>query len=281
MYNKTVKSMNELEINSFLTCDYIYIPYDDKDKINLRSTGMIYKSDEISTYKNKKEYSPVSGKAYGLSSINTLNGLINVLIIENDFKDKTFKKLISIKDIYELEKSKILELTENIGLTNSLTLVLSYDYDYDIKDEYLLKDNIKEVLETLNIIDQTYENLKVKIRLNKRDILSYQTLFSYIGTYPNIDIEFNKTDESETCITLYDVIDIYNKLKNKIKRDYIYISVKSNSNVTIIKTKRNSNLKDLLVHLNIMSTKILINEKLKIENANFLLDENIKTVNIY
>lgn len=273
--------MNELEINSFLTCDYIYIPYDDKDKINLRNTGMIYKGDHISDFKNKKQYSPVSGKAYGLSTINTLDGNLNVLIIENDFKDKTYKKPISIKDIYELEKSKILELTEGVGLKNNLTLVLTYDYDYDIKDEYLLKDNIKEVLETLNIIDQTYENLTVKIRLNKRDIMSYQTLFSYLGTYPNIEIEFNKTDENETCIFIYDVLNIYDNLKNKIKRDYIYVSVKNNSNITIVKTKRNSNLKDLLVHLNIMSTKILINEKLKIESANFLLDENIKTVNIY
>lgn len=273
--------MNELEINSFLTCDYIYLPYDNKDEINLRSTGMIYKNDHMSNYKNKKQYSPVSGKAYGLSSINTINGNINVLIIENDFKDKTFKKLISVKDIYELEKKKILELTENIGVANNLTLVLSYNNDFDIKDEYLLKDNIKEILETLNIIDQNYEGLTVKIRLNKRDILSYQTLFSYLGTYPNIEIEFNKTDDNETCISIYDVLDIYNKLKNRNFRDYIYLSVKSNSNITVVKTKRNSNLKDLLVHLNIMSTNILINEKLKIENANFLLDENIKTVNIY
>jgi len=272
--------MNEIELNSFLTNDYIYIPYSDKDKINLRETGIIYKNDDLTEYENKRVFSPVSGKAFGLSEINSIEGPKKVLIIENDFKDKVQKRPISNNDIYEVDKEIIKDLTKEYSYKNYLTLKISYDDKFDISDEYLLKDKIIDILETLNIIDQTHENLNIKIRLDKRDIISYQTLFSYLGTYPNIEIEFTPSDNNETVVSLYDIIDIYDKLKNRIPRDYIYLTVKSNQNLQVIKTKKNSNLKDLLEHLNLMSTNIIINEKLKIENGNFFLDEKIRTINI-
>ncbi len=283
LYNKEVKNMkSSQELNIFLTNDYIYIPYEDKNKLNLRNNNMIYKNDEIGEYFGKKQYSPVSGKAYGLSSIYSFNGPKNVLIIENDFIDKTHSKIISNKDIYDLEESYIIEKTRYlVGETKYLVLEIIYDDKYDIKDEYLLKDNIKEILETLNIIDNTYNDITVSIRLDKRDIISYQTIFSYLGTYPNIEVEFKGiTHENEKTITIYDVIDVYDLLKNRNKRDYIYVTIISNNTLNIIKTKRNSNLKDILEYLNLMSTKILINGELQIENGNFLLDETIRTVNI-
>ena len=158
-------------------------------------------------------------------------------------------------------------------------MVVSYDGKFDIRDEFLLKDNIKEILETLNIIDLTYEDLAVKIRLDKRDVMSYQILFSYLGTYPNIDIEFSH-NYNEKEISIYDVIDIYDSLKNRNRRDYVYVSVVHDNSLNVIKTKRNSNLKDLLEYLNVMSTNIVVNGKLKIENGNFLIDESINTVNV-
>lgn len=274
--------MNELELEKFLTNDYIYIPYEDKDKLNLRSNSLVYKNDFLGEHFGKKQYSPVSGKAYGLSSIYSFDGPKNVLIIENDFTDKTSSKLISVKDLYDIDKNIIIDKTKSvIGEANSLVLDVSYDNKYDIKDEFLLKDNVKEILETLNIIDNIYNDLTVKIKLDKKDVFSYQTLFSYLGTYPNIEIIFNKNfKDNEKILSIYDVIDIYDKLKNRNIRDYIYISIIFKDTIKVIKTKKNSNLKDILEYLNLMSTKIVINGKLKIENGNFLLDESVKTVNI-
>jgi hypothetical protein len=272
--------MNELEVDSFLTSDYIYIPFDDKEKISFRSNGVVYKNDLISEHKGKNEFSPVSGKAFGYGQINSTVGMKNVLVIENDFKDKVQKKLISNRDIYDISETTLKELTFRYVKCKNLVLVIPYDDGYDVSGEYLLKDNIIEVLETLNLIDQTYDDLNVKIRLDKRDVISYQTLFSYLGTYPNIEVLFQSNSEEETVVSLYDVIDIYDRLKNRNFRDYIYLSVVYDNKITVVKTKKNSNLKDLLMHLSIMSTKIVINNKIKIENGNFMLDESVKVVNI-
>lgn len=272
--------MKDQELDIFLTNDYIYIPYENKDKLNLRSDNLVYKNDEIGDYLGRKEYSPVSGKAYGLSSIYSFSGPKNVLIVENDFIDKTSSKLISVKDIYELDKSIVIDKTRDIvGEESILTLVVSSISNFDIKDEFLLRDNVKEILETLNIIDSVYDDLSVKIRLNKQDTKSYQLLFSYLGTYPNIDIVFNE-NSNEKEISIYDIIDIYDSLKNRNRRDYVYVTVVYNSSLSVIKTKRNSNLKDLLEYLNVMSTKIIINDKLKTQNGNFLIDESVSVVNV-
>ena len=280
VYNKEVKSMKNQELDIFLTNDYIYIPYDDKNKLNLRNDNFVYKNDEVGEYLGKSQYSPVSGKAYGLSSIYSFNGPKNVLIVENDFVDKTFSKLVSIKDLYDVDKSVLVSKTRSfVGEAKVLTLVISYDDKFDLKDEFLLRDNVNDILETLNLVDSVYDDLTVKIRLDKRDVSSYQILFSYLGTYPNIEIDFT-INKDEREVSIYDVIDVYDSLKNRNKRDYIYVTIVYNNTLNVIKTKRNSNLKDLLEYLNVMSTKIVVNGKLKIENGNFLLDESVRGFNI-
>lgn len=274
--------MKEVELNSFLTSDYIYLPFDNKDKLQLRNDGIAFKNEEITVYKDKLVCSSVSGKIFGISEINSLSGVINVLVIENDYKDDVSKKIVSKKDIYELDSSEVKEAVQDIIKINNNTLVLEVkcDNNYDFKDEFLIKDNIVSILETLNLIDQVYSNIRIKIKLNKKHISIYQLLFSYLGTYPNIELCFTNPKNDETLVSVYDVLDIFNKLKNSLVRDYIYVSVKNNNNVYVLKVKRYSNLKDLLEYLNLMSTKILINDKLKIESANFLLDDKVNTINI-
>jgi len=272
--------MNELEVNSFLTSDYIYIPFDDKEKVNLRSNGIVYKNDLISERKGRQEFSPVSGRAFGYGQINTTTGLKNVLVIENDFKDKVSKKLVSVQDIYNVPKPIIEDITGHLIRNKVIVLNISNNSENDLKDELLLKDNLIDILETLNLIDMTYDGLEVKIRLNKRDIFSYQVLFTYLGTYPNIEIVFDSFNDEETVINLYDVIDIYDKLKVRNYRDYIYLTVIYNKKQEVLKVKRNSNLKDILEYIDIMSTKIVINDNLEIQSGNFLLDESVKMINI-
>ena len=241
--------MKEVELKSFLISDYIYLPFSNKEEIILRSDGLVYKNDTATIYKDKKLCSPVSGRISGISEINSMEGKVNVIVIENDFKDDISKKVISKNDI-------------------------------DFKDEFLLRESIIDVLETLNLIEQTYLEVQVKIRLDKRNISIYQMLFSYMGTYPNIQIEFSKSKEEETEVFLYDIIDLFNKIKNKLSRDFVFVTVRSGKSIDVVKVKRYSNLKDLLEYLNLMSTNILINEKLRIENGNFLLDDSVRTVNI-
>ena len=87
--------MKEFEIETFLTSDFIYIPYLSKENINLKNDGYVFKNDMIS----KNYYSPVSGRAIGLTEIYGIGGVKKTVIIENDFRDKIEKKKIQVVEV--------------------------------------------------------------------------------------------------------------------------------------------------------------------------------------
>lgn len=267
-----MKSSN-IEVNEFFTNDYIYIPYTNKDELNIRSNSLVFKNDLIC----ENISSPVSGKIYGLSKINGVEGTINVLIIENDFKDLVYELKPAVKDIYKLKKE---DVKKNANITDkNIVLCIQKNYKNDIKDSYILKDYVKEVLETLNIINLKC-NIKTKILLEKKDIFSYQVLFSYLGTYPNIQIEFNHSKvKNYKEINIYDALDIYNKLNNNINRDFLYLTIQYKQKCYVIKTKRFSNLSEILLYLNISPKKVYINNVV-ISDINYLLTENVSLISI-
>lgn len=266
--------MKELEIDTFLTSDYIYIPYISKEKLNLRSNGCVFKDDLITD----NTYSPVSGKAIGLTEIFGFGGVKKTLIVENDFKDSVEKKKISVKDLYSLDSSIVIEKTNKFFKGKELNVNIEFNNKFDLRDNYILKDNISIILETLNILDNAYKDININILMNKRDLGSYQTLFTYLGTYPNIKVSFKNTKNDS--LSLYDVIDIYNDLKNRNSRDFVYVTLIHDNKIRVIKLKKNSNLKDLLEHIKVMGTTFIINNTIKVQNPNFLLDENVRTINI-
>ena len=266
------------ELKTILTVDYVFIPYEDRTDLILREDRLVYKDMLVSTYKGKKIYSPVSGRIYGLSEINTLNGPVNVLIIENDFKDKVEKRIISVEDIYKLKPDAIKKSFS--PTTNTLDVYINDINTYDLKNEYILDEHINKILETLDLIDITYPNLKVNIKLDKRNIKIYQKLFSYIGTYPNIELSFLRPNEGLDGLDLYDIIDLYYELKKSRKRDYIYFTLTYGKNIYVIKTKRYSNLNEILKLFSIESKEIIINRKVKFTNSNILLDDTISTINV-
>ena len=261
--------MIDEEIKEYLMCDYIYLPYENKDSLNLSKTEII-KGESISKINGKDVYSPVSGKALSLKSIMSQNGITNCLIIENDFKD-TRKESVQIENLYKIDsniiKNKIGNVTEDINLKIYLS-------KYDQSETYLLKSNIKIVLEMLNLLTEIY-NVKANIILNKKDLVSYRTLFSYINAYPNIKITFDKSLTANYKI--YNILDLYNKLKNKSPRDYIYVTV-FNSNCNVYKIKKYSNLKELLNYIGINPNKVYINEKDELTNYDYLLDDNVTSI---
>lgn len=268
----------ENKITEILTVDYVFIPYQSEKDINIREDGIVYKDDVIILNDNIKEYSPISGIFNSLGEINTTQGIKKVIIIENNFKDSVEKKKISKLDIYELKSDTIKKIWK--PKSSELYLKLEFKDNYDLKDEFILNDNISKILQTLDILDQTYPAISVKIALNKNNLRVYQKLFSYLGTYPNIIVELNTNNLEGEVLNLYEVLDIYNDLKNCNKRDYIYFTIILKDEFKIIKTKKHSNLRDILESLNINSTTILINEKLKLSGVNFLLDESVYKISI-
>ena len=99
--------MQETKTNEIYTLDYIFIPFANQNDVKLRENKIIYKDDIIVNSESKKEHSPVSGLFNGVGEINSVNGITNVIIIENDFKDTVEKKKTSIYDIYKLKSDII------------------------------------------------------------------------------------------------------------------------------------------------------------------------------
>lgn len=251
------------EVESYLTEDYIYLPFNNINEINLKSENVL-KGDKL------VDYSPVSGTVKGTTKINSTNNVVNTIVIENNFKDE-HKSLIQNENIYKLDKPYINSV---INLDKDIYININNNLKYDVKDSYLLKDNVKVILETINLLTETY-NIKAYINLNKKDITTFETLFNYINAYPNINIVFNKNYKE--YFNLYDVLDIYNKLKNRLARDYIYLSIVTNE-VKVIKIKKYSNLKEILSILGINGETIYINGKLEINELDFLLDESVSFI---
>lgn len=247
------------EVESLLLEDYIYLPFNNINDINIKSKNVL-KGDILGTY------SPISGIIKGTTKINSAKGIVSSLVIENNFKDE-HKVSIQNENIYKLDKSYIRSI---ISLDKDIIINITNDLKYNIKDSYLLKDNIKIILDTINLLTETF-NIKAYINLNKKDIISFETLFNYINAYPNINVVFNK--KYLEYFTLYDILDIYNKLKNRLPRDYIYISIITND-VKVIKVKKYSNLKEVLNLLNISIDKVIIN-KIEVKELDFLLDDSI------
>lgn len=263
------------ELKTYLACDFIYVPYTEKDSIRLNENGVIYRENIISTYNGFSMPSPVSGRPYGLCEMPTVKGIVNTIIIENDFKDKLEKRKVGTNDIYKIKINELDGILKDKIESKELILEIKNTKS----EEFLLKDHINEVLETLNLVNLKYD-IKTKIEIEKNDLTNYKLLFSYLGTYPNIEIIFNKDKVNDyKTLNLYETIDIYNSLKNRNIRDYIYLTLSHNKTWSIIKTKKYSNLKDLLVEIGVIGTAI-INKKIKIENANFLLNEDVISVDI-
>ena len=142
--------MNEDIFVSVMTSEFIYIPFNDKTDLSIKN--LMVKKNELINVKDKI-YSPVSGKAYAYTEIPSLNGNAKSLIIENDFLD-TMDNTFQVENIYKIDKDKIKSIVGNI---NSFTLKISFENKYDLKDYYILKDNVLNVLETLNLISETYD----------------------------------------------------------------------------------------------------------------------------
>ena len=68
---------------------------------------------------------------------------------------------------------------------------------------------------------------------------------------------------------------MYNKIKNKTQRDYVYFTLINKNNINVVKTKRYSNLKDVLVDLKIVTNNLVINNNIPLDNPNFLVTDDI------
>jgi len=258
---------------------YIYIPFKEEEKLQIKETKEVYVGDFITNFDNKNIYSSVSGKIVGKSNYYFNNENINGLVIENDKKDMKIETNYQ-KSFFDLGKNDIKKLMQdnNLEKDTSKIVVLKINYikNYDISDYYKLKEKTKEVLNALNKISYAYELKKVYILVNKKDKLLIKELNNYLVNFPNIDIITKlKSDSSE--YNLDEIIKLSQILNKKNVSRHIYLTINYNKRVLVVKLRRYSLLKDLLEYLNIVNKKCYnINNELLYERN--ILDDKIKTI---
>lgn len=277
--------MNNEKCVAFNTPSYIYIPYDNVEKLTLRKNNVVYYGELLGKMNSETNiYSSVSGIIKGTSKVQVYNRIVDTLVIENDYKDKPFKLKVGKEkfDIYKRKESNELLNTFNIiGKYNgkkNLMIDLLVDSNH-LENKYISYEYHYELLETIDALLTIYNLNKAYIAIN--DGISEEVIKRYSGIYPNIKfVNRVKNNESSVNYTGYEILKIYNALKFNKNLCEKLITILNGKKATIVKTKINVLVNELLESLNIKngSVNIITYDNEKISNYKGIITENIKTI---
>ncbi len=277
------------EYLTYLTAEYIYIPYDKEELLKLPKDKYIYNNSYLGTLSNDhKIFSPVSGKVIGISKMDYVDSLKNCLVIENDFIDRR-EKLNPTRNINKLKKNQIIESLEKYNLNKKInsktTLVVNsfYDKKIDLKDMVINYESYEDILEAIDEFMNIFNMKTCYISIPSNDIVSTSSYEKYINAFPNICIvHSNKKFKDSNCI-FYNVEEIL-AVYRAIHLDYLYDSVMFTINLdddlTIVKVKVYTALFEVLRALKIQykNKKIFVNDKEISNIKSFVIDSNVRSV---
>jgi len=277
------------EYITYLTPEFIYIPFDDERLLNIPKTRKVFHNGYLGTRSNNERlYSPVSGNIIGYRDSKYNNFDSKSLVIENDFIDKR-EKLNPSRNINKIKKADILESLTKYGLNkkiNSKTILVVnslYDKKYDLKDMVINCESYEEILEAIDEFMDIFNIKTCYINVDRNDLYSINAYEKYINAFLNIAlVHSNKKFKSDNTV-FYGVEDIL-AIHKAIHLDYMYdntiITINNNGQPTIVKVKLYSSLSELLQALKITfrGKKITINSKEYTNISNFVIDQSVRSV---
>ena len=292
--------MKESNIENLLTTDYIYMKYYDDMEILVHDNDIVYKNDIIMTNNKKNIYSSVSGKILGLTKISNNK----YIVIENDYRDKTRKKIGTKKYIsnYTKEELKGLIIKYNVlnkfDETSKVLIINGIDeFNTEITFNTLLKEYTINILDAIDALIDIMNIKKCVLAVSNNDVDLVNTLFNNMGTYPKIELKLFTNDNiigkkeillpkltnhknkkyNVEYLNILDVLNIYNSLKKNIPVSNTYITLTGD----LIRVNIGTNLSDILKEYNINNKNIIINGLLNginIKDTNFIIDKNIRSI---
>ncbi len=276
------------EYITYLTPEFIYIPFDDINLLSLKKNAKIYNNQLLGTKKDGTNiFSPVSGSIAGVRKSFYNNFESDSLVIENDFIDKRIK-LNPTKSISKLKKSDIIEsLTKyslNKKINSKTTLVVNslYDKKTDLKDVVINVECYEEILEAIDEFMEIFNMKTCYLCIDSNDLYSINAYEKYINAFLNICIvHSNKKFKDSKCVfySIEEILAIY----KAIHQDYMYdntIITINNGETTVVKVKIYSSLNELLNALKIAykNKLVYVNNK-KIDNIEtFIIDSSVRSV---
>ncbi len=277
------------EYITFLSPEFIYIPFDVREKLRIPKNGLVY----YNTYLGKNEnniniFSPVSGKIIGYKKmILNNNQSKECLLIENDFIERR-EKLNPTSNILHMKKNQIVDLLDKYGLNkkiNSKTILVVdsyYDKKYDLKDMVINYEYYEQILETIDEFMKVFNMKNCYICINNDDLYSIHAYEKYINAFFNICIvKSSKKIKGDTCIhyTIEEILKIYKAIHQDYMYDNTIITIYDNKPM-IVKVKLFTSLYELLKVLKIKfkNKKIYVNSKLINNIEDYIIDDSVRSV---
>lgn len=276
------------EYITYLSPEFIYVPFDSVDKLQLSKNKLVNHNTLLGERDNgKKIFSPVSGKVIGAKEMIYKSGKCKSLVIENDFIDKK-EKLNPTRNLSKTKKSDIVESLKKYGLDNKInsktTLVVNslYDKNYDLKDMVINYECYEEILEAIDEFMSAFGMKNCYICVDRNDLYSIEVYNKYINAFLNICmVHSNKKFKDSTCV-FYNVEEIL-AIHKAISLDYMYdntILTINNGKPTIVKVKLYTSLVELLEALKIpyKTKKIYVDNNIIDNPSDFIIDSSVRSV---
>lgn len=276
------------EYITYLTPEYIYIPYDNESLLTLNKNRLVYHNMNLGTNNDGNIiFCPVSGKVIGIKEMEFNNKKSNTLVIMNDYKDKR-ERLNPSRNMNKVKKTDIVASLQKYNLNKKInsktTLVVNslYDKNYDLKDMVINYESYEGILEAIDEFMSIFNMKNCYICIPKSDLYSISAYEKYINAFMNICIvHSNKKFKDNNCVfySIEEILAIY----KAIHLDYMYdntIITINNGKSTIVKVKLYTSLYEVLKALKITykGKKILVNNKEINDVKDFVIDSSIRNI---
>lgn len=180
-------------VHDFLSPDYVYFPLNKTSKLLVKDKQNVLKGQRLFYTNNKTTFCSVSGKVAGIKRVSLTNEVFNYLVIENDYKEKTDKKItkksLNIKSINELH-TMLKEYCENFEFQNKNTLLLNVidNEPYIVNKSMYFCKNLNYVLETLDELKKIIGYKEILILLKSTETVILTKINDLLGTYPDFRV---------------------------------------------------------------------------------------------
>ena len=299
------------QIKEYLTPDYIYIPYNEGDTLNIKGKENIYKNSIILVNNDKFTYSPVSGTIVGVCDNIVNNQKQKTIVIENDFKENTHRFAGVKKNPYNISKTDLIKSINTYsafnGNLNGKTLIINgIDKEpYEETFSYLTLEHTDKILEVIDALINILDIHKCFFAIKDSDSTNAITLLNQIGTYPNIELKLMKDYypigdktvlikelvtpsklDSVIYLTVEDAYNIYNVLKKKgpITEKLITVGGNALNKAKVLNVKIGTRLADIIndeFKIKDDNYEIIINGLLsgyKVNSLNVIITKEIRSI---
>ncbi len=300
----------EVKLNylSFMTPEYLYVPFDNKESLKIPRNKNVYCGSLLGNKLNNDNiYSSASGTIIGVKSLMTIKGLSNVLIIENDYRDKRQKIIGSKRDITSFKKKETYDILKCINLDKTfsnkkyLLINVTYDKKNDLANMFLVSENIHKFLEVVDALLSIFELKEVIFFVNRKDKITQDSLSKYIGSYLNVNVSttsknikdnilaktmFGKKSTECVVYNAFELFEIYNILKNsKITTEKFITIYGHNVETKVLYTKIGISIEEVLTVMRLKTiaksiSLITSEEEINVDRNETIVTRDVKAIKI-